>query len=369
MAKHRTSPEATPILQLLSDYSFDVEAYGTEAMVTDWLQRFEPVWVSQAITEALYQGRYKVVSVDHILQFWQRRGQPLRHFNREFESIILGQSLSQIPSPAKESPAPLNFSQGQNWAEDNSPAKDTPPPTEFHSTEAHDAPDDNPEISWMTPSWASEFFASPLAAAPLDSWSEVPPELPPDSLTDSWPQSPAQSLTQSPVQSATDATTESPADDLTNAATESATDATEIASHSWPSARSIPPLTPDQLARLLQPLVPVAPSPIDSASQAEPNPVDQVLVDPVPVDHLSTETLEEDPAEAATQAEPADRPSDRAPEIPSNREPIPNFQPITSRWGFPSESADAIPPFVPEPGRSDLHQRLKAVVEAGLTEN
>lgn len=81
------------IYKLLTSYSFDVEAYQIEAVITDWLTEFGPVWVSHAITEALYQGRYKLVSVDQILKLWQRRGQPIRHFNREFESIILGQTL------------------------------------------------------------------------------------------------------------------------------------------------------------------------------------------------------------------------------------------------------------------------------------
>jgi hypothetical protein len=93
MVRPSPSPEATYILQLLAEYSFDVESFQAEAVVADWLQYFEPAWVSQAITEALYQGRYKIVSVDHILQLWQRRGHPVRHFNREFESIVLGQTL------------------------------------------------------------------------------------------------------------------------------------------------------------------------------------------------------------------------------------------------------------------------------------
>ena len=79
--------------QLLTSYSFEVESYQTKAVVAGWLAEFGPVWVSHAITEALYQGRYKLISVDQILRLWQRRGQPIRHFNREFESIILGQTL------------------------------------------------------------------------------------------------------------------------------------------------------------------------------------------------------------------------------------------------------------------------------------
>ncbi|MGB3199429.1 MAG: hypothetical protein WBA99_00915 [Nodosilinea sp.] len=81
------------VCKLLTSYSFDAESYQTGAVVADWLAEFSPVWVSHAITEALYQGRYKLISIDQILKLWQRRGQPIRHFNREFESIILGQTL------------------------------------------------------------------------------------------------------------------------------------------------------------------------------------------------------------------------------------------------------------------------------------
>ncbi|MBW4461504.1 MAG: hypothetical protein KME47_14895 [Nodosilinea sp. WJT8-NPBG4] len=87
------TPDVEPIYQLLTSYSFDAEDYPTKAVIAGWLEEFGPVWVSHAITEALYQGRYKVISIDQILKLWQRRGQPIRHFNREFESIILGQSL------------------------------------------------------------------------------------------------------------------------------------------------------------------------------------------------------------------------------------------------------------------------------------
>jgi hypothetical protein len=93
MIEPNASPETAHISQLLNDYSFDVENYQLDALVTSWLSSFDPVWVNHAITEALYQGRYKIFSVHQILQLWQRRGQPIRHFNREFESIILGQSL------------------------------------------------------------------------------------------------------------------------------------------------------------------------------------------------------------------------------------------------------------------------------------
>jgi hypothetical protein len=41
-----------------------------------------------AILEALYQGRYKVISVEEILKIWHRRGHPTFHFTGEFERLV-----------------------------------------------------------------------------------------------------------------------------------------------------------------------------------------------------------------------------------------------------------------------------------------
>lgn len=112
MVNPRAFPEAAPILQLLTAYSFDTEdTYQTQVTVIGWLQQFEATWINQAITEALYQGRYKLVSVDHILRLWRRRGQPLRHYNREFESIILGSGLGRALGTSLGSPPPALPSQ------------------------------------------------------------------------------------------------------------------------------------------------------------------------------------------------------------------------------------------------------------------
>lgn len=314
MAKHRTSPDTTPILRLLSDYSFDVESNGTEAMVTEWLQRFEPTWVSQAITEALYQGRYKVVSVDHILQFWQRRGLPLRHFNREFESIILGQSFSQLPTPAKVSPAPLNFSQG-------------------------------PESSAPSEPGTDPLASEPLATLPMTDVAEPSPNH-------------AEATAASPT---------SPPD----------SDTTPTAA--WPSSRSIPPLTPDQLARLAKPAPPseaIAPAILLADSSPAPETTVPALA-PVLVGAAMATTPAIAPAATADlEVLPsADRaiaptpPTEAIPEMSLQAKTIPNVRPIVTHSTVPSEPTDSIPPFVPTPGPSDLHQRLKAVVEAGRQGN
>ncbi|HEY9880640.1 MAG TPA: hypothetical protein V6D29_19440 [Leptolyngbyaceae cyanobacterium] len=90
--------EIEQVQRLLTQY-FDLGTYEVNDLVEGWLQHFDLLWVHNAVIEALYQGRYKVVSVEQILRFWQRRGQPLRHFSREFESIIYGETLrfSQLP--------------------------------------------------------------------------------------------------------------------------------------------------------------------------------------------------------------------------------------------------------------------------------
>lgn len=94
-------PEVFQLHNLLKEYSFDVEAHATEVVLEGWLQEFDWIWISHAITEALYQGRYKLVSVEQILRLWQRRGHPIRHFNREFETIILGQALLCYPDTSE----------------------------------------------------------------------------------------------------------------------------------------------------------------------------------------------------------------------------------------------------------------------------
>jgi hypothetical protein len=73
---------------LLRQYSFEVCQDSIERLLDRWLRTYPASWVRLAIIEALYQGRYKAVSADHILAFWKRRGQPIYHFNHEFERLI-----------------------------------------------------------------------------------------------------------------------------------------------------------------------------------------------------------------------------------------------------------------------------------------
>jgi hypothetical protein len=58
MVNPNPSSAAASILTLLREYSFDIDNYQPEVLVSQWLDQFGPVWVGHAITEALYQGRY-----------------------------------------------------------------------------------------------------------------------------------------------------------------------------------------------------------------------------------------------------------------------------------------------------------------------
>ncbi|TVQ22236.1 MAG: hypothetical protein EA367_04470 [Leptolyngbya sp. DLM2.Bin15] len=80
--------EAQKIIDLITCYSFDLGAQSADRAVAEWLSRYSLVWVRLAIIEALYQGRYKAVSVQQILMLWERRDAPIYHFTSEFARIV-----------------------------------------------------------------------------------------------------------------------------------------------------------------------------------------------------------------------------------------------------------------------------------------
>lgn len=57
-------------------------------ILTQWLRHHSEQWVRLALVESLYQGRYKMICVEQLLELWNRRGQPTLHFNHEFASLV-----------------------------------------------------------------------------------------------------------------------------------------------------------------------------------------------------------------------------------------------------------------------------------------
>ncbi len=91
LAKGLQEPEKSAIVHatdLLTYYSFDLGDRTVSHLTQHWLKDFSASWIRSAVIEALYQGRYKAVSVDQILLLWKRRNQPCYHFNYEFERLV-----------------------------------------------------------------------------------------------------------------------------------------------------------------------------------------------------------------------------------------------------------------------------------------
>ncbi|MBD2080669.1 hypothetical protein [Leptolyngbya sp. FACHB-17] len=102
------------VADLLTHYSFDLGENNAQQLADSWQSSYSANWVRWAVIEALYQGRYKAVSVEQILQLWQRRQQPCYHFNYEFERLVCNnfpRNLSQEPrsKPVRDTilPPPL----------------------------------------------------------------------------------------------------------------------------------------------------------------------------------------------------------------------------------------------------------------------
>ena len=73
---------------LLTCYGFDLRGLTPQDLINEWLKSYSPLWIRWAVVEALYQGRYKAISVEHLLNFWSRRGEPSFRFSGEFERLI-----------------------------------------------------------------------------------------------------------------------------------------------------------------------------------------------------------------------------------------------------------------------------------------
>ncbi len=98
-----SSPEAQHALCLLRYYGFELDTQTVEDQMAEWLEQHPARMIVQGIVEALYQGRYKIVSVNQILSLWHRRGQTICHFSHEFERLVGG----NLPAAVQPPPQPV----------------------------------------------------------------------------------------------------------------------------------------------------------------------------------------------------------------------------------------------------------------------
>lgn len=90
-------------IALLTYYSFDLGGRTAKDIMQRWLNDYPAQWIYLATIEALYQGRYKALSVEQILAIWQRKGEVSYHFNHEFERLVCGSFNQKLHQSEKTS--------------------------------------------------------------------------------------------------------------------------------------------------------------------------------------------------------------------------------------------------------------------------
>ncbi|AKG20530.1 hypothetical protein [Calothrix sp. 336/3] len=165
-----TSYTPTPTLRntvdlakaLLIHYSFDLSGYSASELVSYWQEQYPVEWLHLAVIEALYQGRYKAVSVQQILRLWQRREQATFHFNMEFERLICSKYPESLQAIAAAS---ILLAQVRQQEETYIPPTPPPPPISL-SPEPPLPTVIHPPIEQFTPEMSdrTESFTSKLRA-------------------------------------------------------------------------------------------------------------------------------------------------------------------------------------------------------------
>jgi hypothetical protein len=84
------------VIALILRYGFDLSGQSAAVVVRSWSCKYDPSFLVLAVIESLHLGRYKIVSVEQILNGWQRRGQATPHFGAEFAKMVGGQEQSSV---------------------------------------------------------------------------------------------------------------------------------------------------------------------------------------------------------------------------------------------------------------------------------
>jgi hypothetical protein len=158
---------------LLQEYSFDLGGYAPQELMNVWQQTLavDPTWIRTAVLEALYQGRYKAFSVEQILLMWKRRGQPVRHFNHDFERVAFGPldphaSSTALLAATLSSPPVTSSPPPPLQADEPSPTAPSPESAAAVSPTPVETASSQPEIDAENPS--PEVDSRPLPAAIAD---------------------------------------------------------------------------------------------------------------------------------------------------------------------------------------------------------
>ena len=80
------------VVSLIVRYGFDLGGQQAAALVRLWGSKYDRTWLLPAAIESLDRGRYKVASIEQVLQSWQRQGKMTPRFTAEFAQMVLGHS-------------------------------------------------------------------------------------------------------------------------------------------------------------------------------------------------------------------------------------------------------------------------------------
>jgi hypothetical protein len=164
--------EQTQIAVLLTRYGFELKGFTPLELIERWLNLYPAKWVRLAVIEALYQGRYKAISVEQILSIWQRRGQPTYHFTFDFERLVF-----RVLPPAQESDPTVESTQEKERSPNNKAYNPQKKP--FTNASAQISPaiakaneNNSASPSQTTPNPSVELENSPKSARQVDASSE-----------------------------------------------------------------------------------------------------------------------------------------------------------------------------------------------------
>jgi hypothetical protein len=149
------------IVILLTHYRFDLDSSSVETVAMTLVKKYDLQWIIWAIVEAIYQQRYKSVSVVRMLELWLQRGRTNYHFSGDYERSIL-QVLKaydeKVEPEVSISPPPRIKSEPPRVREKLDP--DVTSPAKFHR---HESPE---RVEFEQIYINEEYTSSPLPQLP-----------------------------------------------------------------------------------------------------------------------------------------------------------------------------------------------------------
>lgn len=125
-------------------YSFDLGNYTIRELIMKWAKQYPHNWLPLAVTEAIYQGRLKAISIEQILNVWQKKGGVHYSFNYEFIRLIQPDLTCQFNEEQELEDIWASFREKLKSAHNNS-----------YISSRHDN-SLTPQVSWLNPTQESQ---------------------------------------------------------------------------------------------------------------------------------------------------------------------------------------------------------------------